>query len=168
MIFHQKSQIMRITCGIGLATVLFCGIVETVLAVKPKPPLDLQIDTADQQDGTIEIKLTATANMEIKSAELSLQLPKSLSLIEGEKKWAGQIRSGEKKIVTLRVQKISTAPGEIVAEGTVYFPEGETFVQKSRIPINHDEEMPPSRSLPPPIKQKQGNGAILEFKEGGE
>jgi len=163
---HQKSQLILMAfCTVVVA--LFCGSSENALAVKPKPPLELQLNAAGQPDGKIEIKLTAIANMEIASAELSIKLPESLSLIQGGKKWSGPLSSGEKKIVTLLLQKISTTPEEVIGEGTVYFPEGGTFVQQSRIQINKDEETE-SPPLSPSIKQKKGRETILEFKSGNQ
>jgi len=164
MILYRKSQIIRgIYCCL-LAAILFYGICGSVLA-KPTPPLDLHISRSTQLDGKIKIKLTATAQMETASVELSLGLPESVAIVEGSKKWAGSLAIGEKKTIMVLIQKVSTTPGEVIGEGTVYFKEGGSFTQQNNIQINKEPNrslLP--RTLSPSIQQRRGKGTILEHK----
>jgi len=161
---HQKSQIIRRVVFLGWIAILHCGIGGQAFAIKPKPPLDLTLNSASHLDGTIEVILTATAHIDIAAAELSLDVPASLSLIQGEKKWVGSILSGEKKTITLLLQKISTTPAEVIGVGTVYLQGVESFVQQSRIQIDQEPDRPLPPPLSPSIQQRRDQERMLGQK----
>lgn len=131
-------------------------------AVKPRPPLGLSLQQAEEGAGERRITLTATANADLVRVELSTELSPGLSLVKGEPKWEGALKQGEAQKIELVIQGQSRAAAQVTAKAVVHLDGGGTFVERSTLPLDGPKNKAPARS--PSVKRKQGGENIHEFK----
>ncbi|MEK7286729.1 MAG: hypothetical protein AAB035_05475 [Nitrospirota bacterium] len=163
MILVEKSQITQFYILFVVFIVLFGGGGSYAMGGKPMPPLSLSLDQAALPNGKRELMFRAVANTSGHNVALEIVLPPSVILIEGETRWEGALSVSEEKMLRVTVRPAITDPIRIVGEATLYFPEGDTMVQKSAVILNVPKEkpMPPPK---PPVLKKQGHQTILEFE----
>ncbi|MEK7747830.1 MAG: hypothetical protein AAB300_01975 [Nitrospirota bacterium] len=163
MILVKKSQIVK--WGVLLVVFVFLcfGGGASAMAVKPAPPLSLSLTKVDLPNGKVELTFRATANDGGHNTALEIDLPSSVLLIDGEARWEGTLSAKEEKVMRAVIRPIVTEPIRIVGKATLYFPDGDSMVQRSVVLLNASREKPEIPSEPPVLK-KQGDRTILEFK----
>lgn len=150
-----------VSIWIYLTLLSFLAVASPAWAVKPRPPLGLFLQQAEDSSGGTRIVLNATANIDISRVELSVELSPGLSLIKGDQEWAGPLKKGETQQVEFVVQSRGNTPRQITGKAVVHVDPGGEVVERSTLTLNGGTERP-SRS--PSVKRKQGGESILEFK----
>jgi hypothetical protein len=141
-------------------------------ATKPRPPLQLALLEMDLSETERRLTLMATANIDSNQVDLAFDLPGNLSLVEGEGKWEGALKKGETKKIEVVVEDLDRLPKKIIGRATLHLKEGATFVQQSSLTLDDPKtgaslpphSIPPPSVPTPPVKNRQGDEKILEFK----
>ncbi|MFQ5781158.1 MAG: hypothetical protein ACE5HN_10300 [Nitrospiria bacterium] len=133
-----------------------------VATAKPRPPLQLTLRQGDLSGEEVQLTLKARANVESSRVILSIDLPPSLTFIEGEETWEGPLKRGETKKIEVTILNPGNQPQEITGKGTIQFANGGTFVQQNTLMLSGPKKEPPPR--PHPIERKEGGETILEFR----
>jgi|GEM_PF-2441323 len=131
-------------------------------AVKPRPPLTLFLQQAENPDGGTKVTLNATANTDISRVELSIELSSGLSLVKGDQAWEGPIKKGETQQVEFVVQSRGSSPKRVTGKAVVHLDAGGKMIERSTLNLNGAPKDSTSHS--PAIKRKQEGESIHEYK----
>lgn len=161
-----EIRVMRkllILFKINILLFFFFTIFSSAWAIKPHPPVELFFRQANPGEGTSQVTLIATADLDVSRIELSIELSPGLTLIKGEEKWDGPLRKGETKTMEVVVQNPSDVLHKIAGIAIIYLKEGGAFVERSAVILNGKKDESPLRG--PSLKRKNQGETILEFKE---
>jgi hypothetical protein len=154
---------MKRTLSLWISVALFSLLAAApAWAVKPRPPLGLSLQQAEEAAGETRITVTATAYIDIARVELATELSPGLSILKGEPDWEGPLKKGETRKIELVIRNPGHTGSQVIEKATIRLDGGATFVERSTLPLDGPQNKAPTRA--PSIKRKQGEENIREFK----
>ncbi len=154
-------MVRKIFTPLALSLLLFV-ISSPVVEAKPRPPLRLTFRHQNLSEGEIQLTFKAKANVASGRVTLSIDLPPSVSVLEGETTWEGSLKKGETRKIKITILNPGSPSQEITGRATIQFTGGGTFVQENNLRLNESKQERPAP--PAPIIQKEGGETILEFR----
>ncbi|MBI3805890.1 MAG: hypothetical protein HY282_19215 [Nitrospirae bacterium] len=166
----MKIKVFLEICSVSIFIFLLV-IALPAWAVKPRPPLQLSLQQSSVSERENRLTMVAKANVDIRDAVLSLELPSGLRLIQGaEDGWEGSLKKGEMQQLDWTVRSGDTLPRQVVGKAVIRLNTGEEFTERSVLTLHEEkkdekkEEDKDERTRSPSVKRKQGGENILEFK----